>query len=260
MMIHKLFGERRLTTLNLNLHQTIEKANITKLLFIRHGQTAPIPDTGLDYDRVLTDMGRTQAKRSGEIFGKNLQPYFSPALVSPAPRTMETAQLFLAASTAVVDESDNDSSVEEIEFLPVNSLYDGTQHPKGDLLFQKLGYAPLRDYLENENEQMKDNARLVLGNYAENIIESIIKTIESSTAIENGSNDIEKTLLIAAHAIYLPAAALGVASLLGCDNNSSSSSSLPSPSMEVILSTNTKEVEGYLIDAKNHSVRYLSRD
>jgi hypothetical protein len=258
MMIHKLFGERRLTTLNLNLHQAIEKANITKLLFLRHGQTAPIPDKGRDYDRVLTDMGRTQANRSGEIFGKNLQPYFSPALVSPAPRAMETAQLFLAAS-----------SVEEIKLLPIKSLYDGTLQPKGEPLFQKLGYAPLKDYLENENDQIKNDARLVLGDYAESIIQSIIKTIESSSTppppppTTTTENNIEKTLLIVAHAIYLPAAALGVASLLlGCDNNgsSSSSSSLPSPSMEIILSTNTKEAEGYLIDPKDHSVRYLSRD
>jgi hypothetical protein len=55
------------------------------------------------------------------------------------------------------------------------------------------------------------------------------------------------TLWMVGHAIYLPAAALGAASLAGCRDQ------------EVILSSNTKEAEGYLIDLENCTVECISR-
>ena len=76
-----------------------------------------------------------------------------------------------------------------------------------------------------------------------------------------------KTVLLVAHAIYLPAVTLGVASLLGCcDTNgigrqSTSTPSSSSSMIETRLSLNTKEAEGYLIiDAEQRSVQYSSRN
>ena len=274
------------------LRETIERANISKLLFLRHGQTAPLPTTAngdgdgdgggdaVDFDRVLTEEGRFQAKLSGEIFGKKFQPYFRLALVSPAPRTMETAEIFLAATAATTSSSPHNdgSSSEDLHYdnlLLIDSLYDGTMQPKGCQMFEKIGYAPLQDYLNNENESVRDDARLVLGDYAENAVLSIIQAVEDAVdgnrkksrkqqqQQDSVADDDEQssTLLLVAHAIYLPAAALGVASLLGCgDTNRIGRQSSSSTSIETILSSNTKEAEGYLIDTEQRSVQYLSRD
>ena len=57
------------------------------------------------------------------------------------------------------------------------------------------------------------------------------------------------TLWMVGHAIYLPAAALGVAAILDCAE----------AGMETILSSNTKEAEGYLIDLQKSEALYLSR-
>jgi hypothetical protein len=73
----------------------MNKAKISRIAFLRHGKTAPSTG-GVDFDRLLTDVGRGQATDAGLRFGKDLKPFFSPVLVSPAPRTVETAELFLA--------------------------------------------------------------------------------------------------------------------------------------------------------------------
>jgi hypothetical protein len=51
------------------------------------------------------------------------------------------------------------------------------------------------------------------------------------------------------HAIYLPAAALAVASLADCDKDA----------IEILLSTSTQEAEGYLIDLETSKIQYLAR-
>jgi hypothetical protein len=68
-----------------------------------------------------------------------------------------------------------------------------------------------------------------------------------SDTTEQGTN--RTTLCFVGHAIYLPAAALGVATLAGCSD----------AAKDMILSSTTREAEGYLIDLERSSAEYLSR-
>ena len=225
------------------LVSTLNTANISRVGFLRHGQTGK-SETGVDFDRLLTDHGRQQALQAGHSFGKLLTPFYGSLLVSPAPRTMETAQLFLDSSSVVdVGDTENNKNNNVVKLVPTPGLYDGTMQPKGSALFRKIGYAPLKDYLENsEDEQDQRDARQVLGAYAHVVSDSIMDVVTT-----NGSSGVDCTLWIVGHAIYLPAAALGVASLARCDD------------LDVVLNANTREAEGYLIDLDTKTVQYLSR-
>ena len=215
------------------------KAGVSRVAFLRHGRTAPKPENGIDFDRLLTEEGRDQAREAGSSFGSELKPYYSQMLVSPAPRTMETAKLLLGAAN-VPPTSCN--------IKPVQSLYDGTMQPKGSQLFQKLGYAPLRDYVDSSDAKDREVSRSLLGAYATTVIDTMVDTMQSSAAASATSVD-DGTLWMVGHAIYLPAAALGVASIVECDE----------AGIETILSRNIKESEGFLIDIRQSKVSYLSR-
>lgn len=216
----------------ISLSSLLHDAKISKLLFLRHGRTGP-STTGVDFDRLLTDEGRDQAKTSGSLFGSNLNPFFPCALVSSAPRTVETAQLFLEAANAHGT----------VKVNPVDTLYDGTMQPKGSAIFRKLGYAPLRDYLQSDDDDILADSQQVLGSYARNAVHALMDVLGREPAGDGGSS----TLLVVGHAIYLPAAVLAIASLLGADET------------DVVMDTNTTEAEGYLLDLSDHTVRYLSR-
>jgi len=210
-------------------------AGVSKIAFLRHGKTAPKPEKGVDFDRLLTDEGREQARSAGKSFGLHLKPFFPTFLVSPAPRTVETAELFLEAADATTS----------VNLTKVQILYDGTMQPEGSKLFQKIGYAPLKDYLDSDDLNDKAAARSVLGAYAHAVAETVLDTVEQLDCNKQGT-----TLFIVGHAIYLPAAALGIASLVNCDD----------ASKDVILSTNTREAEGYLISLDESTAKYLSRE
>jgi Histidine phosphatase superfamily (branch 1) len=204
--------------------------------FLRHGQTAP--SIGTDFERLLTEEGRSQARQAGLVFGRSLKPYFSTALISPAPRTTETAEIFLSSANA------------NTTLQPIDILYDGTMQQKGPELFRKIGYAPLSSYLENDDDDIRIPSQLVLGSYANSCVESIMEQVSASTSEDvSPSNQPSYTLLVVGHAVYLPAAALAVCNLLNCQD-----------SHNIILQTNTREAEGYLIDCQEKSVNYLSRD
>ncbi|KAL7573690.1 hypothetical protein ACA910_007732 [Epithemia clementina (nom. ined.)] len=221
--------------------QRARNAGVSKIGFLRHGKTAPTPENGVDFDRQLTDVGKEQAAAAGKSFGKDLLPFHDTLLASPAPRTMDTAQIFL-------DSSGGNAS--EVRIQPVPSLYDRTMQPEGSRLFRKLGYAPLNDYVTNESEDDRESSRKVLGSYAHFATKSILETLVTS---ENGSstgNNLKgKVLWVVGHAIYLPATALSVALLAGCDESST----------DKILSTSTKEAEGFLVDLYQSRVAILSR-
>jgi broad specificity phosphatase PhoE len=213
-----------------NFASVMRNANVCRIVFLRHGQTGL--SNGVDFDRMLTDEGRSQARVAGASFGSDLKPFYSSLLVSPAPRTMETAHIFLDAADA-----------NETELKPLPVLYDGTMQPKGSPIFRKIGYAPLQDYLLHEEDAQ--DAQHILGDYAHSVVEALMDIVEQEGAAAESPGC---TLLMVGHAIYLPAAALGVASLLGCDDD-----------LDVILSTSTKEAEGYIVDIDDASVRYLAR-
>jgi hypothetical protein len=220
-----------------NLASLFQNANISRVLFLRHGQTAP--SNGVDFERLLTDEGRNQARQAGTTFGKSLNPFFRSVLVSPAPRTMETAELFLESLNVTAN------------VIPVDVLYDGTMQPKGSELFKIIGYAPLKDYLDNENEQYRSTSQQLLGAYADACVEVIMNTVSSEMTSSSQPSPIlqkDSTLLMVGHAIYLPAAVLGLSSLLGCKDT------------DIVLQTNTREAEGYLVDITEQSVKYLSRN
>jgi hypothetical protein len=223
--------------------QRSRDAGVSRIAFLRHGKTAKA-ENGVDFDRLLTDEGREQANEAGLSFGKSLQPFYPVTLASPAPRTLETAQIFLQAAGAT----------ECTRLTPVQSLYDGTMQPKGSQLFQKLGYAPLRDYLDSDDATDRQVARKLLGAYAHTAVDAISEAIEPSSSASTGTaattgSARTNTLCIFGHAIYLPAAALGVASLAAFDKDS----------IEILLSTSTQEAEGYLIDLETSNVNYLAR-
>ena len=213
-----------------------------KIFFLRHGQTAK-SETGVDFDRYLTDIGREQSRIAGESFGKNtLLPFYPKVLVSPAPRTVETAELFLKAAIG-----DDDSYQNNMNLVPIQDLYDKTMQPAGSKLFAKIGYAPLNAYLNACDEHDRAVARDLLGKYAGATIDAIHRTL---------SGDLQaaplrsSTLLVVGHAIYLPAAVLGSASVLGTSS---------ADDLQIVLFTNTKEAEGYMFNVASNEVDYLSR-
>jgi hypothetical protein len=60
---------------------SLKWASISRVGFLRHGKTAPATD-GVDFNRLLTDEGRLQAKEAGESFGRELLPFFPKVVVS----------------------------------------------------------------------------------------------------------------------------------------------------------------------------------
>jgi hypothetical protein len=102
-------------------------------------------------------------------------------------------------------------------------------------------------YIENENDECRIPSQEILGTYAIACVEAMIDTVSDPA---QSNPDTVCTLMMVGHAVYLPAAALALASLVGC----------PSGSEKVILETNTKEAEGYLIGIEGGNVQYLSRD
>lgn len=213
---------------------------VSKIFFLRHGQTAK-SETGVDFDRYLTENGREQSRIAGESYGKEmLLPLFPRALVSPATRTVETAEIFLQAAMG-------HDTCSQVEVVRIQGLYDNTMQPADSKLFAKIGYAPLRDYLDAPDEYDRQVARDLLSKYAA----SAIDAIHSEIVQKSEKSMYSSTLLVVAHAIYLPAAALGVASaIVGTKGEETT---------EVTLTTNTQEAEGYLIDLESNKVLYLSR-
>jgi Histidine phosphatase superfamily (branch 1) len=127
------------------LQSRLHEAGVGKIAFLRHGKTAPSVN-GVDFDRLLTAEGRQQATDAGRIMSQDLLPFYPRCLVSPAPRTMETAQLFfqaVAAATCTNNAVADDLASINIQLGPILTLYDGTMQPEGSRLFRQLGYAPL---------------------------------------------------------------------------------------------------------------------
>ena len=101
------------------------------------------------------------------------------------------------------------------------------------------------DYVNSNDLEDRDLSRHLLGQYADTVIQVMASTLEASSA----ANTDMTTFWFVGHAIYLPAAVLGVSSLVNCKESG----------IEIILSSNTKEAEGYLIDLQNSEATYLAR-
>ena len=216
--------------------KAILSAGVSQVAFIRHGNTNKAPIGGTDFDRQLTDLGRDQAKAAGLSYGVDLQPFYPVALCSPAPRCVETAKIFLDAAGV---------AEEQIELVYNQDLYDGTMQPEGSRLFKKIGYAPLRNYYEDPDEDDRRVAHEVLGSYGISSLNAI-KEIAYDSGVSNHSDD-KSTLLFFAHAVYLPAASLCLASASRCMDGG----------LNLCLDTNTKEAEGYLVDLEKRKCSLL---
>lgn len=108
----------------------------------------------------------------------------------------------------------------------------------------------MEDYVDSTDAKDRRVSRNLLGLYANAVVDAMINTMQRSS--NSSSTDIAEdgsTLWVVGHAIYLPAAALGVAYLVECDEDG----------IATILSCNTKEAEGYLIDLQQSTASYLSR-
>mmetsp|Transcript_8274 Transcript_8274/g.13694 ORF Transcript_8274/g.13694 Transcript_8274/m.13694 type:complete len:277 (+) Transcript_8274:95-925(+) len=230
---------------------TLERAGISRVAFLRHGNAPSLSLDCIDLDRTLSQTGKEQAIASGKSFGKqDLLPFYSTVLASPSPRTLDTARLFLEAAGSGAAENNTKVLAEPV-------LYDGTMQPGGSALFKKIGYAALRDYLDNPNNENDRNlARSLIGGYAHDVIQIMMKVVEEETAPTSQLLDStttassgDTTLLMVGHALYLPAVALGVASLVGCRLED----------QDLILNDMTKEAEGYLVDLSSSSASVLSR-
>jgi broad specificity phosphatase PhoE len=213
-----------------------EQAKIRRIGFLRHGNTLP-GETGKDFDRLLSDKGNEQAAEAGSSFGANLLPFYPRLLVSPAPRTLETAKIFLSSAGAD----------DVVQLTPVSCLYDGAMQPEGSAIFRKIGYAPLRNYTDNEDENDRVTMRRLLGKYSSDAAQAIMNVLQDVSVRSDGN---ATTLWIVAHAIYLPSAALGVAVLAKCNDDES---------LNMVLSTVTREAEGYLVNLDDAKVEYLER-
>ena len=221
-------------------------AGVSRIAFLRHGQTAPATDN-VDLNRQLTDQGRAQSQQAGASFGRSLLlPLHPTVLVSPAPRTMETAELFLEAAGLCATDG--------ITLKPMASLYDGTMQPEGSLLFRKIGYAPLRDYVDATNVADRAVARRVLGEYTTTAANEIYQHLQGQALTPPPATAARpatpSTLLFVGHAIYLPAATLGVAVLCEC----------PPQYQDLLLATNTLEAQGYVVHTDQPLVQLLTRD
>jgi broad specificity phosphatase PhoE len=237
--------------------EQLQFAGVSRVFFLRHGQTGK-SETGLDFDRYLTDTGRQQARVAGGSYGKEfLLPLNKKVLVSPAPRTVETAELFIEAALEEPDTADKSPLLPQL--VHDTALYDNTMQPAGSQLFAKYGYAPLYDYLNAADIDDRQAAQQVLGEYAAAAIDAIQRTVRSpngeDTCVEPSTDNSKTTLLVVAHAIYLPSAALALASLIPKETTKTTTDQ----GIETILATNTREAEGYLIDLSTAQVRYLSR-
>mmetsp|Transcript_16842 Transcript_16842/g.24651 ORF Transcript_16842/g.24651 Transcript_16842/m.24651 type:complete len:275 (+) Transcript_16842:179-1003(+) len=234
-------------------------AGIKRVAFLRHGNTSPSPN-GNDFERTLTTLGENQARAAGLCFGAHkLKPFYPQILCSPAPRCVSTANIFIDAalndgdtllfSQSKVGNTDDlqaEASSPVLALIP--SLYDGTMQPEGSRIFKKHGYAPIREYLEDPDVEDRKVANDILGAYGRDALESMITTlVESNTSTLD--NNLGRTLLVIGHAIYLPAAALCLAYVCECDAKGE----------ELILSTNTREAEGYAIDVSEGKVTLLCR-
>jgi len=223
---------------------TLVEKGIGRIAFLRHANTLPKPvvENGTDFDRQVSPKGQEQAKEAGQTFARDLTPFYSKMFASPSPRTVETAKIVLE-TIPNHDGIEIDTSLYE--------LYDMSAQPGSGRLFEKHGYAPLQTYVnDGTNKQDCVDARIGFGTYSHTCIHALLNALLADTSAPPSLNsDTTTTLWVVGHAMYLPSIVLGLATLLDCDEESK----------DLVLATNTKEAEGYLLDVEHKNVRLLQR-
>jgi len=178
-----------------------------KVYFVRHGNAMKAEK---DQDRQLSPKGVEQAQNR-RIQLKNVS--FDKVLVSPANRCIATAEIISGGC----------------EITEVTSLYvpsaETTDGQAIDRAFNRLGYAPLSEYLKSE-------AKEALGRYSQEN-SSVIRRIEAQNQISN--------LLVAGHAVLIQAIVMDFVN----DN-------------QLVLTANIGETEGLLLDTETGKVTLIS--
>jgi broad specificity phosphatase PhoE len=262
-------------------NENIKKSGIIRIAFLRCGMgkplerkldyrkalndPAPIYDTeAIDCNRPLSRDGKSQARLAGQSFGIHvLPPYFPEALVSPAYRGLQTAEIFLAKAGvaenlfSVTQEPGKvmiKTTEDLYERMIINLGYDTDMIdliPEGHEEFERLGDRPLIEYLVPQFKKQKMNIiRKVLGEYGYHTLERINHLCCLDTSQNWGSGGVNKgTLLVISHKVYLQAAALALASYTGC----------PEDTKEFILNARVRPADCILIDIEKHTAELLER-
>ena len=134
---------------------------------------------------------------------------------SSAGRCVDTSRLIFGAGARL---------------LPCATLYDGTMQPGASALFDKLGYAPLRPYHDEEG------GAALLQQYAEQAFAQIALLLDGAAA-EDAAVDATSPWVICCHAIYTNQLCLALAEAMG----------LPAAAAAVPLDTNLQEADGFFV-------------
>lgn len=178
--------------------------------YIRHGNTAK---AATDRERQLTEKGYEQARARGQKLGQG----FDLVLASAVDRAIRTAE-------GIVDNQP------DLKIIPVEELYT-PPGPIGEAitaLSNRLGYKPLREYLEEDGTG-------ALYEYAKRAGTAVTKHILEHDA---------KNILVIGHAVLMSAAGLsvrGICMCRACRQTSGGSINL----LDTLLDVQFGECEGF---------------
>lgn len=208
------------------------------LAFIRHGNTLsaakdhPGGDAEADFERVLSDKGREQARLSAQSFLLGNVITSVPLVVhSTAGRARQTAELMFGEPAC---EARFGACRRELSFRPANTIYPGVDSrasPNAELAaavvetekyFSQISYAPLSRYFD------RGCTEDVWREYAEHVLEEVLSIIDDGliqrpevlaiAATEAKDNSGTYTCVcVFGHAQYSQALALRVAMAIGLE-------------------------------------------
>ena len=200
----------------------LARAPSRSIVLVRHGNTGSAAEVGgVDFDRVLSAKGTAQCDVAVRAWLPALQRqhHLAPdALVvcSSAGRCVDTARRIFG---------------ERAQLLECAALYDGTMQPASSTLFDKLGYAPLRPYHEEEG------GAALLQAYAEQALAQVETLVAGARVAAAGGGGGASPWVICCHAIYTNQLCLALAEAMG----------LSGAALAVPLDTNLQETDGFVV-------------
>ena len=218
-----------------SLARALEELGVTKLVFVRHANAAPInageSRTNQPHDwkmrdqmRGLTSKGREQCEKSKAY----LDPFAVKAnLTSPARRASETA-LNMIKPTAGGD----------IFLRMIEGIHPAGMSAKCEDLFNDMGYGPLRKFFDAEGG--KD----AFVDYAQRVCAEMSAKI-GGPSFERDAPEGD-TICIFGHAVFLNAIAFTVSTSLGVAGTES-----------LVLDIDLGETQGIFIDIAAKSIAHI---
>ena len=228
-------------------------ANGRAVAFLRHANTLSKAECGgVDFDRVLSEAGVAQCEAARDdggwvgplrrkAFGLGARPL---VITSPAGRCVDTARRVLAPKLQWWERDDRGepksaggggggAPTAGARLVACAELYDDTLQPGNERLFARLGYAPLRAYLDEPGGR-----ELLLDAYAPAALRRI-EALADAHAPADGAQLAERgrVLVVCGHAVYTNAIALALARALAHAE----------AACDVPLDTNLQEVDGFLV-------------